>query len=97
VKVEWTEPAISMVEEIADYIARDNSDAADRVAQRVRDAVNGLTTFPERARPGRYLPGTRDLVISPYIAIFRIHGQVIEVLAVVDGRRGNIAEIVRGV
>jgi len=33
-------------------------------------------------------------VARPYPLIFRVHAHEVEILAVVDGRRGNIADVV---
>lgn len=83
-----------MLEEIADRIAEDNPSMAARTTRRLYDLGENLATFPDRARPGRYYPQTRDLVARPYLLIFRVHAHEVEILAVVDGRRGNIAEVV---
>ncbi len=83
-----------MLEEIADRIAQDNPTAAARETRRIYDAGEDLATFPNRVRPGRYYPRTRELVVRPYLVIFRVHTQEVEIVAVVDGRRGNIAEII---
>lgn len=89
-KVEWTGPAVDMLEEIADFIAQTSPDAAATVTRRLYDAVTSLTTFLDRARPGQHLPGTRELVVRPYLVIFRVRGQAVQILAIVDGRRGDI-------
>ena len=43
----WMEPALSDLDRIADYIALDNPEAADRLVQRVFDHVEQLEAHPE--------------------------------------------------
>jgi toxin ParE1/3/4 len=72
-KVRWTDPAQIDLFEILDYIARNNPAAAERVEQRLVNAVSSLAQQPRRGRPGR-VEGTRELVVPrlPYIVIYRI-------------------------
>jgi len=72
-RVRWTDPAQTDLFGILDYIARDNPAAAERVEQRLVNAVSSLAEQPHRGRPGR-VEGTRELVIPrlPYIVIYRI-------------------------
>ena len=57
--------------------------AAGFAGQRIFEAVDSLILYPLLGRAGRVV-GTRELVISrtPYIAVYRVRGQVVEVLAV---------------
>ena len=70
------------------YIAEDDPTAASRLAQRIFEAVDSLIPYPLLGRAGRVV-GTRELVISrtPYIAVYRMRGQAIEVLAVLHTAR----------
>ena len=43
----WTEPALQDVDAIADYIARDKPDAAQRLVRRVFEHVEQLRGQPE--------------------------------------------------
>ncbi len=47
VEIIWTEPALSDLDTIADYIALDKPDAASRLVQRVFGHVDLLITHPE--------------------------------------------------
>jgi toxin ParE1/3/4 len=87
-RIVWTEPALHDLVAVRAYIARDNPPAADRQVERVLAAVAGLLQFPEIGRPGRRA-GTRELVINrtPYIAAYRISGELIEILRVMHGRQ----------
>ena len=71
------------LEQIQDYIARDNRRAAWEVAQRVRHAVKRLEEHPKIGRTGR-VRGTLELVVEglPYIVPYRIKGNDVHVLSV---------------
>ena len=87
-KLLWTAPALRELEEIGDYIARDNPSASSRVVSRVFDRVDALADHPESGRSGR-IPGTRELVITgtPFIVPYRIHNDRIEILSIFHGAR----------
>lgn len=94
-RVEWLDAALGDVEAITDYIARDNLTAAARGERRIREGVARLAELPGMGRPGR-IGQTRELILRPYIVPYRVRGQVVEILAVIDGRRGDIAETIEG-
>jgi toxin ParE1/3/4 len=87
-KLRWAAPALQDLEEIGDYIARDNRAAADRVITAVIDQVELLTTHPHIGRPGR-IAETRELVIkaTPYIVPYHVRGEDVQILAVLHGAR----------
>ena len=87
-QIKWLRTALRNLDAEAEYIARDNPAAADRVVQKIRATVNLLAEQPALGRPGR-VPNTRELVISgtPYLVPYRVHGQVIEVLRVLHAAR----------
>ncbi len=84
--VEWSVFAMADREAIFDYIEADSARAAISVDDRIEARVEGLTRFPEMGRPGR-IEGTRELVVSgtPYIAAYRIVGDIVRVLRVLHG------------
>jgi plasmid stabilization system protein ParE len=47
-KVRWTEEAVHWMEQIHDYIARDNPQAAQRVVLGIYENAESLSEFPER-------------------------------------------------
>jgi len=83
VRISWDPKALAALEAAGMYLAEDNPAAASRLAQRIFEAVDSLILYPLLGRAGRVV-GTRELVISrtPYIAVYRVRGQVVEVLAV---------------
>ena len=74
------------LEQIRDYIAADNPAAAERVAESLIAAMQGLTEEPGRGRPGRW-PNTRELVVAPYVIPYRVRGQTVEILRVFHSAR----------
>ena len=87
-RLAWTARAAANLEEIADYIARDNPQAAARLTQHILSSLARLEVHPHLGKPGRS-PGTRELVTSrtAYIAAYRVTGERIELLAVRHGAR----------
>jgi addiction module RelE/StbE family toxin len=67
----WQRAALSDIAEIKAYIARDNLDAANRVAMRIVGATKNLKRFPKIGRPGE-IAGTRQLIVRPwkYIVVY---------------------------
>ncbi|MDP1770962.1 MAG: type II toxin-antitoxin system RelE/ParE family toxin, partial [Methylobacter sp.] len=65
-----------------------NFHAAARIITKIRNSLAGLTANPSLGRPGR-VDGTRELIIThtPYIVAYRIHGNEIQVLAVIHAAR----------
>ncbi|HEY5971475.1 MAG TPA: type II toxin-antitoxin system RelE/ParE family toxin [Pseudoxanthomonas sp.] len=85
----WTEPAISDLDAIADYIALENSVAASELVQRVFAHVEQLQTHPESgSRPpelkrSRY----RQIVEPPCRVFYRYDGKRVFVLHVMRSER----------
>ena len=87
-KVRWARAASRHLEEISDYIARSDSEAAERVLSRIRQQVGTLAEHSHIGRAGR-VDGTRELVISdsPYIAVYRVREGEVEIVDVLHGAR----------
>ena len=82
-KIEWSRPALEDLISAGQYIAKDNPDAAMRMASRVQEAIEYLADQPSIGRPGR-LGGTRELVVSgtPFVVVYRLHVGNVQVLRV---------------
>jgi toxin ParE1/3/4 len=86
-RIRWTDPAIRDFTQICDYIEEHGSAAtARRVALSIYEQISGVGKFPESGRTGRH-PETRELVFTrlPYIAVYRLHADVIEILRLLHG------------
>lgn len=84
----WAPRARQQLMDIATYIAMDNERAAERVVQRIQDAVENLRIYPAMGRAGR-IGGTRELVISgvPYVVVYTVAGGTLQVAAVIHTAR----------
>ena len=90
--VEWTSTARYDLEEIIEYIAQDNIDAALRVLDCIEERAKKLADLSLR---GRLLPELldtgishyRELIESPWRIIYHQIDRVIYIVAVLDSRR----------
>ena len=84
----WSRRAIRAVENIADYIAQDDPQAAYNVTEAIRRSVLSLADFPQMGRTGR-ITGTREIVVTglPYFIPYRIRGNRVEILDVIHTSR----------
>ncbi|HTV71778.1 MAG TPA: type II toxin-antitoxin system RelE/ParE family toxin [Rhizobiaceae bacterium] len=87
-RVRWTIPAASDIDDIQTYIAQESPVAAYRLANDLIDRTEQLLSANPRAgRVGR-VSGTRELAVSrtPYIVVYRVTSDV-EIVAVIHGAR----------
>ncbi len=71
VEIVWTEPALSDLDAIADYIALDNPEAARQLVQRVFKHVELLADHPRLGPKPRELKGWRyRQIVEPPCRIF---------------------------
>ena len=87
--VVWTIEAVSDLEAIAEYIARDSAAYAAAVVRELLDAGNSLDRLSQR---GRIVPETRmviirELIVREYRLIYRVEKTRISILTIVHGRR----------
>ena len=85
-KVRISENAESQLNRIWDYIAKDSPDTASNVIASILDAISRLTDYPKSGRPARR-EGTRELVRPPYVIVYRIEEDVIDVLSIFHGNQ----------
>ena len=85
-RIVWTEPASRDLEDIGDYIAKDNLAAARGVVRAIEAAVRRLARFPHSGRAG-HRAGSRELVVprTPYFVPYRVGPRAVEILAVLHG------------
>jgi plasmid stabilization system protein ParE len=85
VQVIWTEPALSDLDAIADYIALDNPVAAAELVQRVYSHVGQLADHPLSGPKLPELPGWRfrQIIEPPCRVIYRPGERAVYVLHVV--------------
>ena len=85
--IRWTEPAVRGLEELHAYLAADRPEAADRTVGSILNALETAARFPESGRPGTSVKGTRELVLAPWLIVYRVRSGAVEVLAVIHGSR----------
>ncbi len=88
-QVIWTEPALSDLNAIAEYIALDKPSAASNLVQKVFSSTDRLEQFPESGRKppefkkSRYL----EIIVNPCRIFYRIEGNKIYILYVMRSER----------
>lgn len=87
-RVRWLVRAVNDLEDLHEYIALDNPNAAGKEVEKVVNAIGLLRENPAMGRAGRVL-GTRELVIpkSSYIVAYRVKDNVLEILRILHGSR----------
>jgi toxin ParE1/3/4 len=88
VHIKWTSKARRDLFSVETYISQDNPTAAVETVLKIIAAVESLSRFADKGRPGR-VPDTRELVIPglPYIVPYRIRDSIIVVLRVYHASR----------
>ena len=83
-RVRWLRRALRNLDQEADYIARDEPQAAAQVVERIVTSVELLATQPALGRTGR-VPGTRELIVTgtPYMVPYRVRDDTVEILRVI--------------
>jgi len=85
----WTEPAVSNLESIADYIALDKPDVAKRYVQLVFAAVKRLARFPSSGSvpPEIHDLPYRQIIVPPCRVFYRFKNKTVFILHVVRSER----------
>ena len=86
---------VADISDIRDYIAEDSAMTANRVIRAIFSAIAQLQVFPRSGRRGK-VNGTYELVISdlPYIAVYLIEGNKVEVVAIVHMARSRLRKTI---
>ncbi|MGD9968098.1 MAG: type II toxin-antitoxin system RelE/ParE family toxin [Hyphomonadaceae bacterium] len=81
-KVVWDDEALDDLDAIGEFISRDNSVAARRVVERIRDTSRLLETSPRLGKP--IDERTRELILRryPYVLVYEIAQGEVRILAV---------------
>lgn len=85
----WTAPALADLEEIAEYIALDNPEAASRYVRNVFDQIERLEVFPLSGRQLPEFPDSpyREVIVAPCRVIYRMEHEDVFVLHIVRSER----------
>ena len=88
-QVIWTEPALSDLDAIAEYIALDKPSAAINLVKKIFSSTERLEQFPESGRQppefkkSRYL----EIVVNPCRIFYRIEGDTLYIVYVMRSER----------
>ena len=84
-EVRWLTTALRNLDHEAEFVGKDNPEAARVLVRRIHEAVMNLKIHPALGRPGR-IPGTRELVVpgTRYIVPYRVRPRLnrVEILRV---------------
>ena len=88
-KIIWSNPAISDLENIKNYIAKDSSHYASIFIEKIIEAVDKLYKFP---LIGRIVPefknqNVREIIYQHYRIIYKVDKEAAFILTVVHGGR----------
>lgn len=85
----WAAPALTDVNEIAEYIALDDRTAATRYVRKVFDTVDRLKQFPNSGRRPEELPDSRyrEVVVPPCRVFYRAEAESVFILHVMRSER----------
>ena len=70
----WSGLALEDLKQIRLWVARDSTDAARRLAGKIRKGVESLTDFPMAGRvaPEIGIKAYREIIVRPYRAIYQV-------------------------
>lgn len=80
----WTPDALHGLLSQIKYIQQENPALAFRVAEAVEHRMEQLSRFPNIGRLGTR-SGTRELVVTPFVVVYRIRPEVVEFLHLYHG------------
>ena len=85
----WTDPALSDLNEIAEYIALDNHLAAQALVTQVFSSVERLEQFPESGKKPLELGNTqyREVISNPCRIFYRIEKYKVYILYIMRSER----------
>ncbi len=87
--VRWTDTAISHLQAIRDYVGRSSAGYAQALADRIIRRSMLLAEMPLMGGEVREYgdPTIREVLELPYRILYRVTGDLVEVLAVIHGAR----------
>ena len=89
-QIVWTEPALNELDEIAEFIALDKFDAAQKLVQSVFSRIEQLKNQPKSGRVPPELPKEsiyREVIVGPCRVFYRTEKSKIIVICVMRSER----------
>ncbi len=85
-RLRWSETAGNQLEEIFEYLAAAGSARPEQAIGEIVEAAEQLTLHPRMGHPGRR-NGTRELTHRPYIIVYEVVSDVVNIASVFHGSR----------
>jgi toxin ParE1/3/4 len=85
-QLRWTAQAFADLEAIWEFISKDSPASADKAVHEIYNSLTILKQFPHAARRGR-VERTRELIIAPYVAIYEVEAEAVQILRVIHSAR----------
>lgn len=88
-RVVWTPQALADLDEIEAFIEQDSRFYAQAVVSRILDVAGALHGQPQMGRkvPEFDLESVRERIVYSYRLVYRLSEHLIEIIAVIHGRR----------
>jgi toxin ParE1/3/4 len=83
-RIRWTTPALDDLISIVERVKQENPSAASSIAKSLLARIEQLKTFPSMGRRGE-VEGTREIVLPPYIIVYRMIEDVVLLLHIWHG------------
>jgi addiction module RelE/StbE family toxin len=85
-RIRWTPAAAADLRNISDYLKERYPHYRQPTMRKLYETIRSLRQWPRRGRPGSE-EGTREILLPPlpYVAVYRVTEQAIEVLRVYHG------------
>ena len=85
----WSGPALDDLRAIRAHVSREHPSAAQRLATRLRLAVERLASHPESGRLVPELTGSgyREVLVAPYRVVYQVRASDVVILRIWHGRR----------
>ncbi len=96
-RARYSKLALNELDDIFDYIAKNNPASAELVQRRVRSVVEHIARHPKGAQQVQERPGVRrvPLVRYPYVIYYTVEKNEVVILRIIHGARRGPWEIER--
>jgi plasmid stabilization system protein ParE len=89
-KLIFSKAAVNDLVRLRDFIAQHSPEAAQRVAQRIRGAIEKLADAPQIGRPVTHLSGEiRELIFGKYVVRYEVRQQNLYILKIWHGKENR--------
>ncbi len=86
-KLQFSEAAVNDLVRLREFIAEYNPEAAQRVAQRLRGAIQRLVDMPQIGRPVDDMPGEiREMIFGKYVVRYQVRQHMLFILRIWHGK-----------